>query len=635
MNIVLGFAGQEAETNISKLLTSLNFIVGYDLPLKTAKSGDNQAVFGILQPSGFFPLEEPFYDVNQDNLCVLQGYFWYKMPFPKTSEESKRAISSAAIDLEKNHQLNMTENDGGLFNLITYSGKNRILTLCNDYSGIFPLYYSFASSGVYFSSHLSSLAKALNKSVDPISLIQHTAFHYTIGNRSLFQDIFRLNPGETMIYEMDRGKASFFQPQGYYANVTPYKNDMEAVDALFLDYMTGVSELTTPKKLRGLMLSGGFDSRLVAFGFHEKENPLVTVTLGDPGNYESGLAAKVASLIDAQLFLHTPIDDCQLSLSRIEEMFRIHENVNFPYMDSSAKILKDKGAETLSTGYGGETFLGGQAFSVLGQDWSNKERLKNALLRSMGFDIHFRDFINATNLDNFIGLVVSYHKKNLNSKKKIFNQDYQNNYFDFAVDNLESDVRKEISRYEVSSSGTVQQLCERFWLEHHVLKHFGKQEQILSNYLPLVLPILHHSFLVRCSNLSPDRKVDHGIYLKLVKKYFSEFKKIPTSNIPLPLSLPTPLLWASRAVRSIYDKHQVNRHFQSAGVNKSTRLGWTNFETWFRQGEFLNSAIDYIAPSLYDKTTLLNQLNRWINWQAKIFSGQDLLTYMTLSQFVK
>jgi len=635
MNIVIGYAGQAAEANFSNVLSMVKKNIQEDLPLNIEKSADNQAIFAIKQPGGFFPLGKPFYDPSEYQLCMLQGYFWYKAHFPKTEGEAREMILIAAHDLNQTQHLNMSENYGGVFNLIRYAGKEKRITICNDYSGILPLYYSLSKSGVFFCSHLRSLAQSLGKAIDPISIMQHTAFHYTIGNRTLFKDIFRVNPGETLIYDIDRTKINFRQPQGYYSHITPYKNDMEAVEALYTDYMVGVSELSATNKVRGLMLSGGLDSRLVALGFHKYNDPIVAVTLGEPGNFEVSLAKKVSKRIDATLALHTPIDDCQLTYDRIEKMSKVYENVNFPYMESSALVLKKLGAETLSTGYGGETFIGGQAFSVFGQNWSKKERLKNALIRSLGFEIKFMDMISTDNLKNFIRLVVAYHKKSLNAKKIIFNREFQSNFLDLALLSLENDISSEVSRYAVNSSGTIQQVCERFWLEHHVLKQFGKQEHTLSRHLPLVLPILHHSFLVRCSNLAPERKVDHGIYLKLVKKHYGDLKFIPTSNIPLPLSFPTPMLWLTRAIRSVYDQKQVENQIASAGKYKKARCGWPNFELWFRQGDFLDNVGEWIDPKMFDKNILLKQLERWKNWNDKIFSGQDLMTLLTLSQIAK
>ncbi|MFA7407273.1 MAG: asparagine synthase-related protein [Anaerolineaceae bacterium] len=635
MNIVLGFVGKNAYENFLRLKTTANHYIEDNLPLNIASSNDGYAVFGLLQPSGFYPLEKPIYDQNNQALCMIQGYFWYQSHFPLDEKQAVDSLIKACHFLLTNNTLALSEDDGGLFNFVCYDGKTRKVFFTNDYSGIFPFYYSINRDGIYFSSHIRVIAKALSKQFDPVSIIQQTAFHYTIGKRTSFNDIYRLNPGETLTFSVDLGTLKYKQPENIYSKITPYKNDNEAVEALHADYEQGLNEICRVKKKRGIMLSGGFDTRLVSYGFHHQDNAIIGLTLGDNENFEVNIARKLISRLDSTHHIHSPVSDCHLNRIRIENLMSKFENINFAYCDTGGELLKQMGSETVSTGYGGETFFGGQGYSFYGQALDMKKRFKIAFSRSLGFPVKFFDPLHEHNLENSFHLIFKHHENYLNSAKNWFTPVFFHEYQQEAIRSLNDNIREELMRITAHETSSVQQILERFWLEHHVLKEFGKQEWILSAHLPLVLPTLHHSFLKRCSNLPPNRKIDHGFYLKFVKRYFGKLANFPTSNIPLPLNFPTPILWLSRAVRARYDQKLIKKIMNSAGKSNSARAGWSNFEQWFRHGDFLNQASTYIDPLMFSKNHLDSKVARWLNWDEKIFSGQDLLTMITISQLIK
>lgn len=635
MNIVLGFVGENAKINFAKLKTAVHQYVQQDLPLNITFSQDDKAAFALLQPSGFYPLEKPFYDQNHQYLCMLQGYFWDQSHFPLTESQAIKSIINASHKLIRNKRLSLSTEEGGLFSFFCYDEKTNIAYITNDYSGILPLYYSINNFGIYFSTHIRVLEKTLIKGYDPVSIIQQTAFHYTIGKRTLFNDIFKLNPGETLIYSIDHGSFQFAQPEKIYSTITTYNNDNEAVEALHADYERGLVEICKVNKKRGIMLSGGFDTRLVAYGFHTHANDIIGLTLGDPDNFEVNIAQKLINKLEGTHQIYTPVPDCQLTFARIESLIKVFENINFPYCDTGSRLLKQMGAETVSTGYGGDVFFGGQGYSFFGQTLSMKERFKIAFSRSIGLPVKFFVPLHKENVEGTFQLIHQHHNKHLKAARNWLSPSFFHEFQQQAIESLTNDIREEFIRVIGQNVSSVQQVLERFWLEHHILKEFGKQEWTLSAHLPLVLPTVHHSFLVRCSNLPPTRKIDHGIYLKFVKKYFGGLAQLPTANVPLPLSFPIPILWISRALRASYDQRQVRKIMISHGQINAKRSGWSNFEEWFRDGIFLNKACSHIDTSIFSEELINNKILRWLNWEEKIFSGQDLLTMINISQLIK
>jgi len=635
MNIVLAYIGHNAEHNYERLLNSADDYVRSNLPLKVCRSNDGKSIFGLEQPGGFYPLETPFYDLNNSALYMVHGYFWYRGHFPLSSSEAQGQIINALMDLNKGRDLYSESDIGGLYNLFFYDEGKKKLTILSDYSGVIPLYYCQSDGGLFLSSHLRALAKALGKSEDPVGIIQQTAFHYTVGKRTLFQDIFRLNPGERLLFEFESDVLQLVQPKYFYSGLTIYSGEEEAVDALYADFMAGIEEVTRKSVKQGMLLSGGLDSRFVAGAFHKQGGSMASVTYGDPDNFEIIQANRIAKLLSTDHIVYSPVEDCQLELDLIESLMARLEKVNFPHVASCGRYLQELGADTASTGYACDAYFGGAAYRLIGDKWGSKERLKRLLLRSAGLKFSFSEKINKKNLNSTTDAVIKYHLKKLKSFRNIFANDWQDKYFPLALAETEQDVRLEIERGLHSNPETTQQLCERFWLEQHAVKDISTIEWTLSMDLPLILPTMHHSFLVRCTNLPPEMKVDHGVYLKLFKKYFKRLASYPTGNLPIPLNFPEPIISISRALRVYYDRRAVRKQYESRGLSKNQRHGWTNFEEWFRAGDFLNRAGSYIDTEIFSSQQVERKLTRWINWDEKIYSGKDLLTLISISQILK
>lgn len=593
-----------------------------------------QVGVGLIQQTTFFPLNEPEFDPVMRRLFIVQGYLWEDQGFPLTKERARLSVRKVGGSLIENTAFELPESWGGLFTLATFDFDSKRLIIRNDISGIFPLYYALGSDGLLFSSHSQPLAKAIKARIDPTGVIQQTVFHYTIGNKTLYQNILRLNPGETLVFSLESNQLRLHQPTKIYSNIQSYHSDKEALEALWSDYLNGAEQLSKPAGTNGILLSGGFDTRLVLLGLMLFGKPIDAITFGDNGNHEVDIAKRVASVSEIKQHICTPVPDCHPSPERIARLIARAESVNFAPFETAAELLKNKGAVSASTGYGGETMFGGQAFSLLGSAWSRNQRFKLLMTRSLGFPIDFSMPLGSRTLSTFLDQTYDRHNRTIQRTRNLFSQSWQQNV-DLTLQVLRDELREEFRRITYSNPETIQQLCERFWIEHHVLKHFGRAEFTIDSVIPVVLPTMHHSFYTRCSNLPPERKVDHGIYLQFARKYYGDLAKIPTSNIPLNLKFPQLLLWSARALRAIYDQRQVRRLVESKGIKEHPRHGWANFEIWMRQGSFLQDAWDMISTTTFSSENMNRKLGRIMNWEERVYSGQEILTYITVSKLTE
>lgn len=589
--------------------------------------------FGQSPNSSFFPLNSAFQDMIKRRTYCLGGYLWSQDKFPTDEIEAKTIVSHFGDQIIDQRDSSLPENCGGIYIIVAVEDETRYISITTDFSGLLPLYFSFTADGaMLFSTHIRPLAKMIHAKIDEDGVIQHSLFHHTIGRRTLYKDISRLNAGETIVYQQGSGQASFIQPKRFYSQLDHYKSDEEAADEIWKVYLNGIKPFSNISGKKGVLLSGGFDSRLVVAGFRQDGNDLVAVTFGDNESWEVKIAKRVCKVENIPQNIYSPISDHNFNNEQIQHLIDTVEFVNFPYCASGGISLKAFGAISASTGYGGESFFGGQAYTLFGPDFSQKQRVLNAIKRLAGLPDKFTNNLVKEDKSLIIQQIMKYYTKNIEKSKKMFAPRYQ-----LRIENIENilleDITTEVQRYFLNHPDTVQQLFERFWLEHHVLKHFGRQELTLMDSLPIFLPTVYHAFMRKCSNLDPYRKVDHGIYIKLVKRHLGNLSEIPTANIPINLRNPELFLWISRWLRATKDQNQMRQLMKSHG-KAGHRYGWSNFEVWLRESTFFENCLPYISPEIYSHNYLENKIQKIKNWESKVYSGQEFLTMITVSQIL-
>lgn len=598
--------------------------------IQTRREDFANAALGQAENPFFFPSNEPVYDAHRKRLYAIQGYLWTEAGFPQDAEEARKTILKAGDQLVTQNRLELPDDWGGLYVIAAVDITAHKLWLTCDYSGIVPLYYTASpGSALLFSTHIRPLARVIQADIDQVGIVQQAAFGHSIGKRTLFKEISRLNPGETVVFDGLSQQLSFYQTRGFFSQLDKYKSTDQAIEAVWNSFLAGVEPLAKIPGEKGILLSGGLDSRLVTIGFQRFNNQVTTVTLGDPESYEVKIATKVANLARGSQVIHNPVEDMNLSSARINRMISQVEFTNFPYFESAGQILKESGAKTISTGYGGEIILGGYSFMLFGERYSTKNRLQFAVKRSLGMDVRYNDPIN---LDIIYQCAQEYFLKYLTRANNIFSNDWLID-MEEVHENIQQDITDEFLRLNTGDPETNKQIIERFWFEHQ-LKQFGRQDLTLMASLPLLLPTTHHAFLRLCSNLDPTQKVDHGIYLKLAKRYFGDYATIPTANIPCNLAYPELILWLRRILRAKSDEITMNNMMKGRGEIPYQRYGWSNFEDWLRKSNFFLVCPQFISWDIFRKEMIEKKISRIQNWNERAYSGQEFLTMITISQMV-
>jgi asparagine synthase (glutamine-hydrolysing) len=183
----------------------------------------------------------------------------------------------------------------GMFSLALWDKKSRRLTLGRDRFGEKPLYYGWLGKGncqtFVFGSELKAL-RAFPNFDNPISrdaLALYFQFSTVPAPYSIFQDIFKLEPGHVLVLQ-DEGfshRAIKIEPYWQLTDVAnkgisnPIGDEIEAIELLESTLRESVEQQSIADVPLGAFLSGGVDSSLItALMQDQSSRPIQTFTVG-------------------------------------------------------------------------------------------------------------------------------------------------------------------------------------------------------------------------------------------------------------------------------------------------------------------------------------------------------------------
>jgi asparagine synthase (glutamine-hydrolysing) len=170
------------------------------------------------------------------------------------------------IHLYEEYGENCLKKLNGMFAFLIWDSKAKRAFIARDRIGIKPLYYYYNSSRLVIASEIKTLLRHPDISAAPNwdGIYDYFAFQFCLGEKTLFQKINKLLPGNFIIFDPD--KPGSFHIQKYWD--VNYTLDTYHTEDYFVDTLTRLLEDSVRLQLRsdvpvGAHLSGGLDSSAV------------------------------------------------------------------------------------------------------------------------------------------------------------------------------------------------------------------------------------------------------------------------------------------------------------------------------------------------------------------------------------
>lgn len=263
----------------------------------------------------------------------------------------------------------------GMFAFSIYDMHTKEIFLYRDRLGVKPLYFSLAG-GLSFGSELRMIQRLIpSLSIDPLALHQYFRFGYVPGDRTIFNEIKKLRPGQFLRYHDGRSEIRTYWSLYTIPNEQEAGPEMphEQLETLLISAFNYRMVADVPV---GVFLSGGIDSSLLATLLqHHSGQKIQTFTIGfDDEKYDE---TKYARTIAERL--QTRHVDLRLSIREAEELFeRFYEVYDEPFSDTSgipmalvSQLAKQHGIKVVLSADGADELFGGYPHYLRVNRWLN------------------------------------------------------------------------------------------------------------------------------------------------------------------------------------------------------------------------------------------------------------------------
>ncbi len=396
-------------------------------------------------------------------------------------------------------------NTDGEFIIFALNKKSNDIAIMNDALGRLPLYYHMANGILIGSREIRFIHSLLkNRRFDKMAIAQHLLFGYSLGKRTLWENVYRLEPATLIRVNNHENNVKVFHLHRYNFEIKEW-NDKKIEDNAreLISLFTEVCKNRAQSNNQNILsLSGGLDSRSVAACLRKNEIPFHGVSYLDfnqTTKREVEVAKQVSKILDIDL--------------------RIFQLAN-PKGKDLLQMLKMKN---------GLNCLGMSFVLLFLEEIKNYYGLRGMrLLTGDGGDHLLRDKIpyrNLRDVDGLVNYIISEHQ--------IFSLEEVTNLAQIQKNELIDEIKNHVSSYP-----------EEDWNQKHV--HFDifergfkwsfEGEDRNRFYFWSVAPFYSPKFFRYAMNCPDRQKSRYTLYRNFLLELSNEASTIKNANWNLPIT---------------------------------------------------------------------------------------------------
>jgi len=524
----------------------------------------------------------------------------------------------------------LRDDESGIFNIIVRDKKTGFLFLANDPSGLFPLYYAHVGKEFYASTHLYMLAKALDAKPDYVQVVSKEVFGYAIGPDTYFEGVKRLLPGEVIIFDPQNNSLESRYSEIYFQGYTEPKGDLlERVNSSLKNPIDRIVE-DHPKV--GMMLSEGFDSRLIAALFNQAGAEVYSYTHGTAGTK----GVRVAETVATKLRLKHHFEEVTFPSNhdQIQRQLLLADNLHIPFWHRGSRYFGDLGLDAVVAGTALDSTLGGHIFYKSSNNRVKAifQRYQEILRQNLGMisDVYIEN-LSEELIHAFLGINTDRLERRLRER---FVPDIAEKLLS-SIDPFRDCLQTEFARISRTGSDLPSLKLQRFFLEHRARRFSFGQELTLRMNNHVVVPSYERTFMKVVTRIPVRYKLNHGLYLRLLKRYFPKAASLPSGNFPLPANYPRLLLESSRFVAKVKDLKIINAFLTSEGRSEYSGYRGALFQDKNSRDQDLFNFFHSFHKSnnkLLNEKFYLDYLKRVEIYQARTYQFEDFYRAVEFSQ---
>ncbi len=265
------------------------------------KVGLGRVSLGILNPA-----IQPLWNRDHSRCIIMEGELYNQQKL-KDELENNYDRNPLQTDSDAELALYMFETYGddfaarlnGDFVLAIWDHPQRKLLITNDRLGLYPLYYAHAGNKLSFASGVRALLAdpQLSHAIDKIAFAQFLTFDHVLDDRTYLEAV-KLLPQASVLTYMDGRLKIHPYWKLHYLDLHELRDEKEDIDQLNHLLQQAVRRRISDDPTKGLLLSGGLDSRVILAEMAEALNPkqIHTFSWGIPGCDDCRAAKELAAI---------------------------------------------------------------------------------------------------------------------------------------------------------------------------------------------------------------------------------------------------------------------------------------------------------------------------------------------------
>lgn len=461
-------------------------------------------------------------------------------------------------------------NISGSFSSTILDKSKMEVVICNDPFGLYPLYYLIIAEKYFISNSITLMGIASGVALDEAGIVQRCLGpeYANLGKRTILEGCNRLLPGEWLKLNTIGDIVEVKYDNSLYQEISGPAYDENSLHDYWEILKLEISHCLNQYPKVNLALSGGIDSRIILGGI-PKEKKLVCHTFGGVKNYETKIAARLATLKGAEFQSY---EDLDLYFPNFEVLKKYTKETEALYLGSWLEILERVSGDSR------EPFITGDLTTALtGRNisrFASQKYKKDNFFRS---SIQNRDYVFTPSTP-----------ENFKRWKQKIRESYFRQYSPRLLDKIEiilkeSEIKEALSenleelfqRIEAHGLPYVELYDELFMWYTHTRTKSAKQVLICANRFKSFAPAMSVQVLRKASNIHPNQRLNFRFINKMLRKIpeLKYLSKIPTSQVPLiPASSPGYIKFPVWGLRSAADNFLIKRVLKSKDPNRRYRL---------------------------------------------------------------
>lgn len=492
-------------------------------------------------------------------------------------------------------------------NVVALERSSGVLHLGVEWSGAFSMFYTQeGTGGVLFSSLLRPLARAIEAEIDPLGILQFLQNGYNLNNRTAFQGVYRMRPGEVLRYDPSDDALSVADRSKLWTGA-PLTDSKELVETALELLMRSVDRAVEDDDSTALMMSGGWDSRTllavnVSLVRNELGAPVTAYSHGDVQSRELDIVSRICERVDIDCHLQSIGKDI-LRPEFIRDSFQSCGLAIFPHWANAGSKLASSGFKSAMAGVFGEVLGGHYGYGMtesglgkitaLAKDWLN-----------------LGPYSGADGIESVLPLFEI--DSSTQGEHWYLKREFETSISD-SDSRTKEDIERALRRFSDRGIHQANRLIEAMITEHRGSQYIaGQTASVRAEGVDVSLPFADRRLLWFASRIHPRVKLHNSLSRRIIAEASQSLLDYPMAATLVPASSPLLLQESSRALRKVWEAVRWELYSTSNGKIPRPHFSWVNFE-FMREGGVLNQVVDDLRADLWDITAIRQKIQQITN----------------------